>query len=30
VSFGLKQGRTIEEKDPDGSTRWVRVLPATF
>src|SRR5271166_2360277 len=30
VSFGLKQGRTIEEKGPDGSTRRVRVLPATF
>ena len=30
VSFGLKQGRTIEEKDPDGSTRRVRVLPTTF
>ena len=30
VSFGLKQGRTVEEKDPDGSTRRVRVLPATF
>jgi hypothetical protein len=30
VSFGLKQGRTIEEKGPDGSTRLVRVLPATF
>jgi hypothetical protein len=30
VSFGLKQGRTIEEKGPDGSARRVRVLPATF
>ncbi len=30
VSFGLKQGQTIEEKGPDGSTRRVRVLPATF
>jgi hypothetical protein len=30
ASFGLKQGRTIEEIDPDGSTRRVRVLPATF
>jgi hypothetical protein len=30
VSFGLKQGQTIEERDPDGSTRRVRVLPATF
>jgi hypothetical protein len=30
VSFGLKQGRTIEAKDPDGSTRRVRVLPAAF
>ena len=30
VSFGLKQGQTIEEKGPDGSTRRVRVLPTTF
>jgi hypothetical protein len=30
VSFGLKQGQTVEENDPDGSTRRVRVLPATF
>ncbi len=30
VSFGLKQGRTVEEKNPDGSARRVRVLPATF
>jgi hypothetical protein len=30
VSFGLKQGQTIEEKGLDGSTRRVRVLPATF
>jgi hypothetical protein len=30
VSFGLKQGQTVEEKGSDGSTRRVRVLPATF
>jgi hypothetical protein len=30
VSFGLKQGQTIEEKGPDGSTRQVRVLPTSF
>ena len=30
VRFGLNQGQTIEGKDPDGSTRRVRVLPATF
>jgi hypothetical protein len=30
VSFGLKQGETVEETGPDGSTRKVRVLPATF
>jgi hypothetical protein len=30
VSFGLKQGHTVEETGPDGSTRKVRVLPATF
>jgi hypothetical protein len=30
VRFGLKQGQTVEEKGPDGSTRRVRVLPATF
>ena len=30
VSFGLKQGQAVEEKGPDGSTRLVRVLPATF
>ena len=30
VSFGLKQGATVEETGPDGSTRQVRVLPATF
>ena len=30
ASFGLKQGQTVDEKGPDGSTRKVRVLPATF
>ncbi|MBV8106704.1 MAG: DUF2865 domain-containing protein [Hyphomicrobiales bacterium] len=30
VSFGLKQGQTVDETGPDGSTRRVRVLPATF
>jgi len=30
ASFGLKQGQTVEETGPDGSTRRVRVLPATF
>jgi hypothetical protein len=30
ASFGLNQGQTVEEADPDGSTRKVRVLPATF
>ena len=30
VSFGLKQGETVEETGPDGSTRKVRVLPETF
>jgi Protein of unknown function (DUF2865) len=30
VSFGLKQGETVEETGPDGSTRRVRVLPTTF
>ena len=30
VSFGLKQGETVEEMGTDGSTRKVRVLPATF
>lgn len=29
-SFGLKQGRTVEERGPDGSARLVRVLPAAF
>ncbi len=29
-SFGLEQGETVEEAGPDGSTRKVRVLPATF
>jgi hypothetical protein len=27
ASFGLKQGQTVEETGPDGSTRKVRVLP---
>jgi hypothetical protein len=30
VRFGLKQGETVEETGPDGSTRKVRVLPETF
>ena len=30
VSFGLKQGQTVEQTGPDGSTRRERVLPATF
>jgi hypothetical protein len=30
MSFGLKQGQTVDESGPDGSTRKVRVLPATF
>ena len=30
ASFNLKQGQTMDEKGPDGSTRKVRVLPATF
>jgi hypothetical protein len=29
-SYGLKQGRTVEEADPDGSIRRVRVLPSTL
>ena len=30
MSFGLNQGQTLEETDPEGSTRRVRVLPAPF
>ena len=30
VSFDLQQGQTVEENGPDGSTRRVRILPATF
>jgi Protein of unknown function (DUF2865) len=30
TSFGLKQGRTVEETAADGSVRRVRVLPSTF
>ena len=30
VSFDLTQGQTVEENGPDGSTRRVRTLPATF
>jgi hypothetical protein len=30
ASFRLKQGETLEETGPDGSTRKVRVLPVTF
>jgi hypothetical protein len=30
MSFGLNQGQTLEETDPEGSTRKVRVLPAPF
>jgi hypothetical protein len=30
ISFGLKEGQTLEETDPEGSTRRVRVLPAPF
>jgi hypothetical protein len=30
MSFDLEQGQTIEEKEPNGSTRRVRVLPAAF
>jgi hypothetical protein len=29
-SYGLKQGRTVEEADPDGAIRQVRVLPSTL
>lgn len=30
ASFGLGQGRTVDETGPDGSTRKVRILPAAF
>jgi Protein of unknown function (DUF2865) len=30
MSFGLNQGQTLEETDPEGSRRRVRVLPASF
>ena len=30
MSFDLNQGQTLEETDPQGSTRRVRVLPAPF
>ena len=30
ASFGLVQGRTVDETGPDGSTRKVRILPAAF
>ncbi len=30
MNFGLKEGQTLEETDPQGSTRRVRVLPAPF
>jgi hypothetical protein len=30
ASIGLKQGKTVEETAPDGTTRKVRILPAAF
>jgi Protein of unknown function (DUF2865) len=30
VSYGLKQGQTVEETGPDGAVRRVRVLPTGF
>ncbi len=30
MSFGLKQGHTIEETDSEGAVRKVRVLPTSF
>jgi hypothetical protein len=30
VNFDIKQGQTVKEKAPDGSTRRVRILPAAF
>jgi hypothetical protein len=30
TSYGLKEGRRVEESAPDGSIRRVRVLPSTF